>query len=84
MPVISFMFAIRHRRRHADGVPDPDLRHIPNVDRRATHFLDDDVFDIFQRLDQPHAANHVLFVVLLEDISAGIGIVLGDGIEDVV
>ena len=47
MPVIDFMFAIHHGGAMPNGMSDPDLRDIPNVDRRATYFFHDDVFDIF-------------------------------------
>src|SRR6188472_262228 len=80
----GFVLAIHYGCAMPDGMPDPDLGYVPHIYRRATHFLDDDTLDIFQRFNQPHPANHVLFVVLLEDISSGIGIILGDGVEDVV
>ena len=67
-----------------DRMPDPDLRHIPYIHGGASDLLHDDVFDVLQRLNQSHAANDVFFVVFLQDIPAGIGIVLRDRIEDIV
>ncbi len=70
----------RHGGRHADL----DLGHIANVDGSAADLFDDDVLDILQCLDQTDAADDVFFGVLLENIAAGIGIVLGHGLEHVV
>ena len=78
------MFSIQHGGAVPDGVPDPDLRHIPNVDGGTTHLFDDDVVDVFERLDQPDTANHIFFVVFLQDVPAGIRVVLRHGIEHIV
>ena len=50
----------------------------------TTHLFDDDVVDVFERLDQPDTANHIFFVVFLQDVPAGIRVVLRHGIEHIV
>ena len=63
---------------------DLHIRHVADIHGDTPDFLDHDILDVLDRLDQANAAHDVLFRAFLQDIAAGVRIVLGHGIEDIV
>src|SRR6476646_6526310 len=66
---------VQNRRPMSDGMVDHDLRHVGDIDRSSTGFLDHDTFDILKRADQPDPADNVLLSMFFQNISAGVGII---------
>ncbi len=79
-----FPLRVQHRGAVTHRVSEPDFRHVPHEDRRAPHFPENDVLDVLKRPDEPDAAHDVLFVVALQDVAAGVRIVLGHRLVHIV
>ncbi len=68
----------------ANGMTDLDLGDVMDVHGSAARFLDDDVFDVAQFPDHPHAPDNVFFSMGLQHIAGGIRVVVRHGGEHLV
>src|SRR3989338_5141032 len=59
-----------------------DLCHILNINRNALVFFEDNILDIFNRLNDTNASNDVLFREVLKDIASGIAVIGGDRLRN--
>jgi len=81
----DFVVPVLHGAALADGVPGPNLRHVPDEDGCPLPGFQRDRADVFDRLQKPDSPDEELPLVTLQDVAAGVEVVpaqrLGDAVE---